>query len=200
MIRVRVSAASPVVRAGLEALLQDAPLITLVDDGTADVVVVEMHTQLLSTIPIHENKDTTQRPAIVLLAEDPFHDSAAWSAAVRAGARAVLPVGASAEQIQAAVHAAAVGLTTLTPELAGSLLHTQAVERAPLTFVEHLSPREAEILGMLAEGLGNKTIAARLRISRNTVKAHVSAIFAKLGASTRAEAVAIGARSGLIVL
>jgi DNA-binding NarL/FixJ family response regulator len=63
-----------------------------------------------------------------------------------------------------------------------------------------LTPREIEVLAMLAEGLGNKVIAARLGISDHTVKTHVAAIFGKLGVSTRAEAVAFAARLGLIML
>jgi NarL family two-component system response regulator YdfI len=69
-----------------------------------------------------------------------------------------------------------------------------AVSAPPLT------PREREILSMLAEGLPNKLIAARLRISEHTVKTHLEAVFEKLGASTRAEAVALGVRRGLLLL
>jgi DNA-binding NarL/FixJ family response regulator len=63
-----------------------------------------------------------------------------------------------------------------------------------------LSPREIEVIAMLAEGLGNKVIAARLGISDHTVKSHVASIFAKLGVSTRAEAAVNAARLGLIML
>jgi DNA-binding CsgD family transcriptional regulator len=63
-----------------------------------------------------------------------------------------------------------------------------------------LTPREVEVLGMLAEGLGNKQIAARLGISEHTVKFHVASIFTKLHASSRTEAVTIGARAGVILL
>jgi len=63
-----------------------------------------------------------------------------------------------------------------------------------------LTRREAEVLTMLAEGVGNKTIAARLRISEHTVKFHIASIFSKLGASSRTEAVTLGARQGLILL
>ncbi len=66
--------------------------------------------------------------------------------------------------------------------------------------VERLTPREVEVLGMLAEGLGNKEIASCLMISEHTVKFHVSSIFAKLGASSRTEAVTQGIRRGLIML
>jgi DNA-binding CsgD family transcriptional regulator len=63
-----------------------------------------------------------------------------------------------------------------------------------------LTPRERQVLGMVAEGLPNKIIAARLGISEHTVKTHLAALFAKLGVNTRAEAVARGARLGLLLL
>jgi DNA-binding NarL/FixJ family response regulator len=65
---------------------------------------------------------------------------------------------------------------------------------------EPLTARESEILALLAEGGGNKEIASRLHISEHTVKFHVSSILAKLGASTRTDAVARGYRDGLIVI
>jgi DNA-binding CsgD family transcriptional regulator len=63
-----------------------------------------------------------------------------------------------------------------------------------------LTPREIEVLRMIAEGLGNKEIASKLSISDHTVKFHISSIFAKLGASNRAEAVTLGIRHGLIMV
>jgi len=63
-----------------------------------------------------------------------------------------------------------------------------------------LTPREIEVLRMVAEGLGNKEIASRLGISDHTVKFHISSIFAKLGASSRTEAVTVGIRQGLIMV
>lgn len=80
-------------------------------------------------------------------------------------------------------------------------LASPAAERAGAT-VDHqpLTPREIEILGMMAEGLGNKVIAARLGISTHTVKFHVASIFAKLDAGSRTEAVTIGVRQALIMI
>ncbi|MDP9277992.1 MAG: LuxR C-terminal-related transcriptional regulator, partial [Gemmatimonadota bacterium] len=63
-----------------------------------------------------------------------------------------------------------------------------------------LSNREREILALLADGLANKQIAARLGISKNTVKTHLELLFDKLGVSSRAEAVATGVRRGLLLL
>jgi DNA-binding NarL/FixJ family response regulator len=63
-----------------------------------------------------------------------------------------------------------------------------------------LTPREIEVLTMLAEGLGNKAIARQLDISDNTVKFHLSSIFGKLGATSRTEAVMLGMRHGFIMM
>jgi DNA-binding NarL/FixJ family response regulator len=106
------------------------------------------------------------------------------------GPCALLPTSATPEQIIAAVHAAATGLTVLHPEYSGSF------GRAPID--DPLTPREREVLQMLAAGLGNKEIAARLTISDHTAKFHVSQILAKLNAASRAEAVSIGMRRGLV--
>jgi DNA-binding CsgD family transcriptional regulator len=65
---------------------------------------------------------------------------------------------------------------------------------------EPLTPRELEILGLLAAGDSNKTIAARLSISVHTVKFHISSILAKLGVASRTEAVALGLRLGIVLL
>jgi DNA-binding CsgD family transcriptional regulator len=111
--------------------------------------------------------------------------------------RAWLPMNSSPRQIAAAVVAAANGLFALTPAQVKRWRGTQAPLSEEL-LVEHLTPREMEVLGMLSDGLANKEIAARLEVSNHTVKFHVSQILAKLGASTRAEAVAMGMRRGLV--
>jgi DNA-binding NarL/FixJ family response regulator len=71
---------------------------------------------------------------------------------------------------------------------------------ASVPLEEHLTPRELEVLEVLAEGLSNRAIAARLQISEHTVKFHVASIFAKLGAENRTDAVMRGVRQGLITL
>jgi len=132
---------------------------------------------------------------VILLVEDP---SLAWTAAARrAGVRAVLGHDAPVEQITAAIAAATAGLITLHPDAfrpaARSTVGDGGEQRA-------LTPREREILEMLAEGLSNRMIANRLRISMYTVKFHVAAILAKLHAGSRTEAVTLGVRGGLISL
>src|SRR5438128_1516404 len=76
-----------------------------------------------------------------------------------------------------------------------------ALESQPdVLLIEALTPREIEVLRLLAAGLGNKEIASRLAISEHTVKFHVSSIMGKLGAASRTEAVTLGIRHGLIMI
>ena len=213
MKRVLIVAASPVVRAGLETLLgksgsvvvvgtvaQSAALGAEIEASEPDVVLIELEPRAdLPSLP--PALDATHAPALVVLAEDPEPE---WAAgALRAGARAILPHEAAAEEILAAVDAAAAGLVTLPSELVGALIPADlrpTPQLAAATSNQPLTPRELEVLGMLAKGLGNKIVAARLGISEHTVKTHVASILAKLDAGTRAEAVAIGARLGLLML
>jgi DNA-binding NarL/FixJ family response regulator len=144
-------------------------------------------------------------PIVVLLRGPPSAD--AIPSLLAAGVRGVLPEDSTAEEIAAAIEAAAAGFVILPPEQVGELLasrpaatHDFAPSRAEAARSPALTPREREILAMLAEGLPNKSIAARLGISDHTVKTHLEAIFDKLGASTRAEAVARGVRMGLLLM
>lgn len=102
-----------------------------------------------------------------------------------------------ADELRAALQAAALELTVLTPAQTTSFLRTRpsAGITAP---VEALTPRELEVLRQMADGLGNKELATRLHISDHTAKFHVAQILAKLHATSRAEAVAIGIRNGLV--
>jgi two-component system, NarL family, response regulator YdfI len=145
-------------------------------------------------------------PMVALVGDTEF--SGAWAALQGAGSplRAILPIWASAQEVESAIAAAAQGLVVLH----AGVMEAVTAEPAELPAAgvrlraegagQALSPREGEILNLLAAGLGNKEIAWQLKISEHTVKFHVTSIFNKLGASTRAEAVALGMRRGLIVL
>lgn len=215
MMRVLVAATDSIVCAGLESILRASSdmsvvgvasdpdtLATLITAESPDVVLMELGLQ--DEEPVSEKLvalSTLTEVAIVLLG-DTFQGD--WiTEALRLGVRAVLPRRATAEEILQAVLAAAAGLVVLHPDAIDLLLPvlssvTQPVDEASL--VQGLTPREIEVLGMLAEGLGNKAIARRLSISEHTVKFHVSSIFTKLNARSRTEAVTLGARQGLIML
>jgi DNA-binding NarL/FixJ family response regulator len=132
-------------------------------------------------------------PTIVLL-DEPHAELA--RAALTAGAAAVLSRHAAAGELLAALDAVAAGLLVVDPAARDAFARPLA-HRA---LVEPLTPREREVLDMLAAGLSNRRIAERLAISENTAKAHVAAILAKLGAESRTEAVTAAIRLGLLYL
>jgi NarL family two-component system response regulator YdfI len=149
--------------------------------------------------------EATGVPMVALVGDTEF--AVAWAALQAGGSplRAILPIWASAQEVESAIAAAAQGLVVLH----AGVMEAVTAEPAELPAAgvrlregagQALSPRESEILNLLAAGLGNKEIAWQLKISEHTVKFHVTSIFNKLGASTRAEAVALGMRRGLIVL
>jgi len=117
----------------------------------------------------------------------------------------ILPREAMPEEISAALTAVAGGLVVLDRRVAGELLAAgerlpAPVTEAPEAVGEPLTARELDVLQLLAQGLPNKIIANRLRISEHTAKFHVSSIMTKLGAASRTEAVTLAARRGLLIL
>jgi DNA-binding NarL/FixJ family response regulator len=171
-----------------------------VEDLQPDVVLLELEPQDDHPASFLSTLDTElHAPAIVVLVDEL---SGAWVTEVlRSQVRGVLPSEATADEIVAAVEATAAGLIVLHPDAVNGLLSiAPSTPRMPGAAQQALTPREIEVLGMLAEGLGNKTIARRLGISEHTVKFHVGSIFSKLNASSRTEAVTLGARQGLIML
>jgi DNA-binding NarL/FixJ family response regulator len=208
MTRVLIAAASAVVRAGLETLLKASPALEVVGSAAGmgalagqiesvqpDVILLEMERGRDIAL-----QSVAAAAPVVLLADET--DGVDVEHALRLGVRAVLAREADAEEIVAAVQAAAAGLVVLPPGSVDGLLPilSSAPRPLPAEGTETLTPREIEVLGMLAEGAGNKTIARRLGISEHTVKFHVGSILAKLHASSRTEAVTLGVRQGLIML
>lgn len=214
-VRVAVVAASPQTRASLQALVDAAPALdfagsaadaAVIADRFAgelpDVILVDLEPQageLLAPAP-EANRDPAT-PGLVLLTDEA---DSVWihEALTSGGATALLPRSATPGEITAAIEAVAAGLYVLSPEALVRLLAERKGPRemASATLVEMLTPREIEVLTMLAEGLGNKEIARQLELSENTVKFHLSSIFGKLGASSRTEAVMQGMRHGLIMV
>jgi DNA-binding NarL/FixJ family response regulator len=211
-MRVLIGASSEVVRAGLESLLATAPTFQVVGSfpiGTAlaqfedlqpDVLILDLESPVDEAMSqAIELGGMARNSALVILIDDPEFSVAN---ALRSGVRAVIPRAATAEEIVAAIQANVAGLVVLHTDALHSVLSPMASGDQPEfdPSDQILSPREIEVLQMIAEGLGNKEIASKLGISDHTVKFHVSAIFAKLGASSRTEAVTIGIRVGLIMV
>jgi two-component system, NarL family, response regulator YdfI len=206
VIRVLVVARSAAIRARLEAALaRRADLLVTgaarwptdnASEGEPDVVLLVEETGTISGFDSAPGARHASARLIVL-GPEPVEDWA--SMALRQGARGTLPSDSSAAELGAAIEAVVAGLTVMPPAVADSG-RPRTRRRVTAGPVGPLTPREIEILGLLAAGLGNKAIAARLYISGHTVKTHVVSLFEKLGVSTRAEAVAAGVRQGLLML
>ena len=211
MPRVFVVSPLPAVRAGLRSLLADSDLEVVgeaerldqsSDDlrGTGtDVVLVDLEPNLdLGALAALDGIEAG--PGVVVLGPPSGDGQLAADLAGRAWA--YIARDSSGEQIVAAVRAVANGLVVIDQALGSRLLvpDSAGADGSLVGGGEELTAREREVLQLVALGLANKTIAARLGISEHTVKFHVAAILAKLGAGSRTEAAHLGARRGLVVL
>jgi NarL family two-component system response regulator YdfI len=199
-LQVAIAASSELACAELEALLADAAdlrvagtstlaaLAELLGRTATDVLLLE----IASPEELERILERVVLPATVLLSRHGHSDDPLRGPGVRA--TLVHPVSAS--KLVAAIKAVAAGLIVLDAEHSGTVPQGEA-EREP---DDVLTPRELEVLQLLASGLPNKSIAATLGISGHTVKFHLSAIFTKLGATSRTEAVAVGIRRGLVMI
>jgi NarL family two-component system response regulator YdfI len=208
VIRLLIAAPSAIVRAGLESVGAQGSSIEVV--GASGLVglgaAIDRHQPevVLAALETHHDEPPEDlialaardgAPAIVVLTPDL---QSAWTGdALRSGIRAVLPGDLGPREILAAVEAAAAGLVVLHPQDIPALVGDRPLPPAQL---QTLTPRESQVLAMLAEGYGNKTIAWKLGISEHTAKFHVASILSKLNAGTRTEAVTLGIRRGLILI
>jgi DNA-binding NarL/FixJ family response regulator len=215
-MRVMVAATNPALRAGLRALLASDEQLEVVAEARdlsgwadlpqeADVLVLAAADGLEAALGslLEELPPGWAYPAVLLLSDEPAN-----SALTELGLPAwgILPLEATAEELVAAVGALGEGLLTGAPHLMRALFKEPSAQPGGQELagwdppVEALTAREGEVLQLLAQGLANKQIALSLGISEHTVKFHVSAIYAKLGAASRTEAVSIAARRGFLVL
>ncbi|MDQ2808315.1 MAG: response regulator transcription factor [Chloroflexota bacterium] len=206
MTRIGIAAPTPMMRAGLRTMLAAPEFDVIGEAGTlaaalagpaVDVLVIGDERALSD---VSGAPDGVRLPAFVVLSES--ERTAAVLRALPLPGWGIVAPAAPVAELQAAVQAAAQGLIVLPAPLAARLLAGRplAAERVDLGPEEPLTAREQEVLDLLSQGLANKAIARRLNISEHTVKFHVSAIYGKLGASSRTEAVSRGAHRGLITL
>jgi DNA-binding NarL/FixJ family response regulator len=207
MIRVLVVDDHPIVRQGLVSVLGDEddlevvgeagsgreavmrvqrlqPDVVLLDLEMADLDGVDAIPQLLAL-----------RPGLGIVVFTAYDTDERVLGAVRAGARGYLLKGASAEEIARGIRTVHAGGSYLEPRVASKLI---AEVSSPRRGTLSLSPREREVLRLVADGLPTKQISLSLAITERTVKFHVNSILRKLGADNRAQAVALAAQRGLL--
>ncbi|MFF2346436.1 response regulator [Pseudarthrobacter sp. NPDC058119] len=190
-----------VVRSGLRALLSTEPDIEVVAEAASGEDAVQLSQAFSPAVvvmdlamgpgmdgleAIRRIRDLNGRQAILVFTT--YDSDADIVRAVDAGAMGYLLKDAVPEEIFAAIRGAAVGRSVMSPPVASRLFQQL---RNP---EEVLTPREAELLGLLTEGLSNRELGRRLFISEATVKTHLAHIYAKLGVDTRAAAIATAIR------
>jgi DNA-binding NarL/FixJ family response regulator len=201
-VRVLVVAADDLTRAGLAALVAEAPGFAVAGQTRDSDRLLEDISLYGPDMVVWDASESPDRLTVLADLETPVvaivagEDAAAlaWGG----GARGILPRTVGRASLAAAMRAVAEGLTTVDARLAGAIVPSSGP--GPLPPVDNLTPRELQILQLVAEGLPNKSIAATLHISEHTVKFHVNSILGKMGAQSRTEAVTLATRLGLIRL
>ena len=207
-IRVFIADDHPVVHAGIVGLLSKEPDIHIVGEtgdggqvehlaalGAPDVLVLDVNMPGLDPVAV-TRRLTAQRPALRILVLTAYDDDAYVTGLLSAGATGYVLKDEALETLVAAVRAVARGESWLSQRIAGRLAR-QALAREPVA-PGPLTPRERQVLRLLALGLSNDEIAERLVITRRTAQNHVSNIYGKLGLNSRAEAVLYAIRHGLV--
>ncbi|MFC5137093.1 response regulator [Actinomycetospora rhizophila] len=207
-IRVVLADDHPVVRRGLAALLESVEGVEVVGQAATgreavreaqllapDVVLMDVQMPDLDGVEA-SRRIATASPGVAVLVLTMHDDDETVVAALRAGARGYLLKGADQEEIRRAVHAVVAGEMIVAPGAAAHVLARLSAPAPTVPFPE-LTAREREVLAAMAQGRRNGAIAAELGLAAKTVGNHVSAILAKLGVETRAEAVVVARRGGL---
>jgi DNA-binding NarL/FixJ family response regulator len=207
-IRVLLADDQRVVREGLAMLLGLLPGVEVV--GTAadgeeavaltaarapDVILMDLRMPRCDGIEA-TRRLAEARPAARVIALTTYADEPTVLGALRAGVRGYLTKDAGAEEISRAIHAVARGEAALDHAVQHHVIGAVAQAQTG-ALPDGLTPREAEVLTLISDGLSNQEIAERLVVSPATVKSHINRVFSKIGARDRAQAVAYAYRSGL---
>jgi DNA-binding NarL/FixJ family response regulator len=214
-IRVVLADDQRVVREGLGTLLgllagievvgtaaDGEEALALAEELRPDVVLMDLR------MPRCDGVEATRRlrerdPTIKVLMLTTYADDHSVIDALRAGARGYLTKDAGAEEIQQALHQVTQGQAAIDPAVQHHLLDALATSPHPgqaepaSRLPDGLTPREAEVLALIAEGLSNAEIADRLVVNESTIKSHINHLFSKTGVRDRAQAVAYAFRHGL---
>lgn len=207
-LRVLLIADDPLVRGGLAALLSDcsdclivgqlasdADIVAAVECRRPDIVLWDTGWDAVDVSRLESLSELRELEVdSVVLVQDARSGVEVWPL----GARGLLLRQVKAERLLAALHAVAQGLM-VWDDAVNMPVVASAADDTPAG-ATLFTPREQEVLALLAEGLPNKIVADRLQISEHTVKFHVNAIMGKLGAQSRTEAVVLATRRGLILL
>jgi DNA-binding NarL/FixJ family response regulator len=200
MIRVLLADDHQLVRSGLAALLAGSDDIEVVGTAANGAEAVELARSCSPDVvlmdlvmPVMDGVEATRRmvdeqPSVQVVVLTSFSDQERILAALDAGAIGYLLKDVEPAELVRGVRAAARGESPLHPKAARSLLSSRTESRAPERTNVELTPREAQVLNLLRQGLANKQIARSLGISQATVKAHLTSVFQRIGVTDRVQA------------
>jgi DNA-binding NarL/FixJ family response regulator len=209
VIRVLVADDHPMVRDGLRALFTGYPDIDLIGEATTGreaikAAVIDRPDVLIKDLAMPDTDGfiataeiNRAAPDVAVLILTMSDDDATVTRAMRSGARGYLLKGATKEEILRAVTAVAGGEAIFGPSVARRILARLAAVGPTADPFPQLTPREHDVLRLLAQGLSNSAIAARLGLSLKTVNNNTSSVFTKLNVSGRTEAAAVAREHGL---
>ena len=203
-IRILISDDHPMVREGLAAVINHDPGMEVVGEATQGREAVEAFgclrpdvTLMDLRMPVMDGADAItlirkESPTALVIILTTFDGDEDVYRGIRAGARGYLLKDTGRREILEAIRAVHSGKTWIPPEIAAKL--------AERLSASDLTPRETQILGLIASGRSNKEIAAQISTTEGTVKIHVSNIFRKLGVKDRTQATTLAVRRGLVRL
>ncbi len=214
MIRVVIVDDHPVVRAGMRAILEAAQDVAILAEGASgdealrlvkahspDVLVLDVNLPDLDGLEVTRQlcKQGTQTAILILTVHK---DSQTVFGLLESGAVGYVLKDEALDALVSAVQAAARGESWLSPSVASQVVRRAvqpgAAAMEPIFEIEPLTPRELEVLRLLALGMDNPAIAERLVVTTRTVQNHVSTIYSKLGVTSRTEAALYAIRNGLV--
>jgi DNA-binding NarL/FixJ family response regulator len=212
-LRIIVADDQAVVREGLVLLLGSLPgieviasaadgerALELVAEHLPDAILLDLHMPVLDGIAA-TRRLTAEHPDVAIVVLTTYVDDGSVLDALNAGARSYLTKDADHTEIAHALRAAAQGLTVFDNRVQATLLGAASRTRPPSAAAteppDGLTVREAQILRLIAQGLNNAEIAARLFVTTHTVKSHINRVFAKTGSRDRAAATRYAQRNGM---
>jgi DNA-binding NarL/FixJ family response regulator len=200
LIKVGVVAAAMALRVGLREVLNALPDVTVVAEAAHPDELPNQEIDVLVLAGAADLGSLEKTTALLLLTEDAADAQGLFALSLPTWG--VLPLNATEDELATALRALGEGLWVGAPALMRDLLSRKPIQTLDETDFqgETLTSREIEVLQLTAQGLPNKQIALALGISEHTIKFHLSSLYAKLGVTSRTEAVRAGARRGLVVL
>lgn len=212
MIKVLIADDQEIVRVGLKRILESDPEIVvtgsagngeealaLIEQELPDLVLMDLKMPVLNGVQAIRRL-RLKHPSLPVLVLTTYMDDKWVFDAIRSGASGYLLKDRPRKELIEAIKGTIAGEAYIDPSVAPKLLNSVAASPEPLPFESklELTPREDEILSLLAQGLTNADIAAQLYLSEGTVRNYTSSLFAKMGVSDRTQAVVVALRYGLV--